>query len=98
LAHAKKICGRSREDKNFAQLTQNLGIAMKMFCPSHVKPPVETGFTPSPESQQAAVSKGIQTHLYKVLQRLRNTILSLILGGTAIHRWREISLKLIADC
>jgi len=24
-------------------LTQNIGIALKMFWPSHVKPPVETG-------------------------------------------------------
>jgi len=61
LASRKKICGRSKQGKNFALLTQNISIEMG-------KPPVGTGFTPSPESRQAAVSTGIQTPLYKVLQ------------------------------
>jgi hypothetical protein len=93
LASRKKICGRSKQCKNFALLTQNIGVAVKMFWPSPVKPPVETGFTPSQESRQAAVStesRRFFTKFYKV----KNTILefdfgwrlSFILGGAAVHR------------
>jgi hypothetical protein len=38
----------------------------------------------------AAVSKGNQTPLYKVLQSAENMILSLILGGATVQRWRGI--------
>jgi hypothetical protein len=55
------------EGKNFALLTQNIGIEMQTLWPSPVKPPVETGFTPSPESRQADRLYG-KTPLYKVLQ------------------------------
>ena len=41
---------------------------IKVLAETRPEPPVETGFTPSPESRQAAVSKGNQTTLYKVLQ------------------------------
>jgi hypothetical protein len=71
---------KSKQGKNFALLTQNISVEMKMFWPSPVKPPVETGFTPSPESRQAAVSKGNQTTLYKVLQSAKKLDLEFDFG------------------
>jgi hypothetical protein len=79
-------------------LTQNIGVAVKMFWPSPVKPLVEAGFNPPPESRQAAVStenRRLFTKFYKV----KNTILefdfgwrlSLILDGAAVHRCREMN-------
>jgi len=57
-----------KEGKNLALLPQTISNEIKFFGRDQARPPVETGFTPSPESRQAAVSKGNQTTLYKVLQ------------------------------
>jgi hypothetical protein len=57
-----------KEGKNLALLPQTISNEIKVLAETRPEPPVETGFTPSPESRQAAVSKGNQTTLYKVLQ------------------------------
>jgi hypothetical protein len=57
-----------KKGKDFALLPQTISNEIKDLAETRPEPPVETGFSPSPESQQAAVSKGNQTPLYKVLQ------------------------------